>query len=51
MRLGHLEEQMNQSSLPMFENRNGPVKDFNIAGWIQKLERILDINCPGPWRT
>ncbi len=53
--LGRLETQMDQVAreatasppLPKFENPKGPVADFYIAGWIQKLERIGDLNYPG----
>ncbi|ACH83868.1 energy transducer TonB family protein [Acidithiobacillus ferrooxidans] len=53
--IGRLEEQMDQVAraatasppLPKFENPKGPVADFYIAGWIQKLERIGDLNYPG----
>lgn len=53
--LGRLETQMDQAAreatasppLPKFENPKGPVADFYIAGWIQKLERIGDLNYPG----
>lgn len=53
--LGRLQEQMDQAAreatasppLPKFENPKGPVADFYIAGWIQKLERIGDLNYPG----
>lgn len=53
--LGRLQEQMDQAAqeatasppLPKFENPKGPVADFYISGWIQKLERIGDLNYPG----
>ena len=53
--LGTLEQQMDQAArqatasppLPKFKNPSGPVADFYIAGWIQKLERIGDLNYPG----
>ncbi|WP_414039182.1 energy transducer TonB [Acidithiobacillus sp. M4-SHS-6] len=53
--LGRLQEQMDQAArevtasppLPKFKNPKGPVADFYIAGWIQKLERIGDLNYPG----
>ncbi len=53
--LGHLEEQIAQAAgqattspaLPKFHNPKGPVAGFYIAGWIQKLERIGDLNYPG----
>ena len=53
--IGRLEQQMDQVAraatasppLPKFENPKGPVADFYIAGWIQKLERIGDLNYPG----
>ncbi|AIA54739.1 MULTISPECIES: TonB family protein [Acidithiobacillus] len=53
--LGTLEQQMDQAArqatasppLPKFKNPTGPVADFYIAGWIQKLERIGDLNYPG----
>ncbi|MFA7496092.1 MAG: energy transducer TonB [Acidithiobacillus sp.] len=53
--LGRLEQQMDIAAreatasppLPKFENPKGPVADFYIAGWIQKLERIGDLNYPG----
>ncbi|MHB1321038.1 MAG: energy transducer TonB [Acidithiobacillus ferrivorans] len=53
--IGRLEQQMDQVAraatasppLPKFKNPKGPVADFYIAGWIQKLERIGDLNYPG----
>ncbi|UEP58860.1 TonB family protein [Acidithiobacillus ferriphilus] len=53
--IGKLEQQMDQVAraatasppLPKFKNPKGPVADFYIAGWIQKLERIGDLNYPG----
>ncbi len=53
--LGRLEEQIAQAAgqataspaLPKFHNPRGPVAGFYIAGWIQKLERIGDLNYPG----
>jgi protein TonB len=53
--IGRLEQQMDQVAraatasppLPKFENPKGPVANFYIAGWIQKLERIGDLNYPG----
>ncbi len=34
-------------ALPEFHNPETPAADFYIAGWIQKLERIGDLNYPG----
>ena len=34
-------------ALPKFLNPETPAADFYIAGWIQKLERIGDLNYPG----
>ena len=53
--VGRLEQQMDQVAraatasppLPKFKNPKGPVAEFYIAGWIQKLERIGDLNYPG----
>lgn len=53
--LGRLEEQMDNAArsataapaLPKFHNPETPAADFYIAGWIQKLERIGDLNYPG----
>jgi len=53
--MGQLNEQMDQAAraitysppLPKFHNPESPEADFYIAGWIQKLERIGDLNYPG----
>ncbi len=53
--MGQLNEQMDQAAraitsspaLPKFHNPESPAADFYIAGWIQKLERIGDLNYPG----
>ncbi|WP_308388393.1 energy transducer TonB [Acidithiobacillus sp. AMEEHan] len=53
--LGRLQEQMDNAArsataapaLPKFHNPETPAADFYIAGWIQKLERIGDLNYPG----
>ncbi|MEY2341584.1 energy transducer TonB [Acidithiobacillus sp. IBUN Pt1247-S3] len=53
--LGRLEEQIDNAArsattspaLPKFRNPETPAADFYIAGWIQKLERIGDLNYPG----
>lgn len=53
--LGRLYGQMNKAAreatssppLPKFKNPGGPVASFYIDGWIQKLERIGDLNYSG----
>lgn len=53
--LGRLQEQISNAArsataapaLPEFHNPETPAADFYIAGWIQKLERIGDLNYPG----
>ncbi|XTI73747.1 energy transducer TonB [Acidithiobacillus sp. AC3] len=53
--LGRLEEQMDNAArsataapaLPQFHNPETLAAKFFIAGWIQKLERIGDLNYPG----
>ncbi len=53
--IGRLEGQISDAAraataapeLPKFHNPETPAADFYIAGWIQKLERIGDLNYPG----